>query len=90
MNALPPQGCTRCFLLLTKHDPVLLDQALARLAPPLLTLVTTSCVELAYPVLQHILLILETGEVMQISSRFDEHIPQWRNVSSLPVVQVGQ
>ncbi|KAL8435614.1 hypothetical protein Efla_005959 [Eimeria flavescens] len=53
-------GCARCFLSLTSHNEALLQQALARLAPPLLTLVATSCSELAYTVLQHILLILET------------------------------
>ncbi|KAL8433141.1 hypothetical protein ACSSS7_004118 [Eimeria intestinalis] len=53
-------GCARCFLSLAKDRKNLYEQALARLAPPLLTLVATSCPELAYTVLQHILLILET------------------------------
>lgn len=59
------QSCSRCFLHLAKQSESLLSQALARLAPPLLTLCATSCAELSYTVLQHVLLMLETGKQTQ-------------------------
>ncbi|KAL8271920.1 hypothetical protein Esti_004044 [Eimeria stiedai] len=76
-------SCARCFLSLAKNTKSLYEQALARLAPPLLTLVATSCPELAYTVLQHILLILETpgneafarsleGEYQQFFCRYSD------------------
>ncbi|OEH77749.1 heat repeat-containing protein [Cyclospora cayetanensis] len=76
-------GCTRGFLCLARGSVTLLRQALSRLAPPLLTLVSTSCAELSYTVLQHILLLLETlgeagftqvleGEYQQFFHRYSD------------------
>ncbi|PFH36721.1 HEAT repeat-containing protein [Besnoitia besnoiti] len=54
-------ACSNCFLELTRGNEDLRRQVYCRLKPPLLTLVTTGYPEIAYTILRHILLIVQTG-----------------------------
>ncbi|CEM20466.1 unnamed protein product [Vitrella brassicaformis CCMP3155] len=66
-------GVTKCFVCLTESHPELHYQVLLRLKDPLLTLVSTSCFELSYTVLVHILLLLSKVDSLGVMEHDYKH-----------------